>query len=250
MATHVKKQTPQGGSPKKGAKRTILGLAGLASVAWLFLWLAGFFSTPKEVLEIRALVDAEVARLDKVARNEAPFSEERSQFGEVFGRMRDMPESVRDEIRREVGRLFRARERAELASYFAIPPNERQAELDRRIKAEQARRKAWEQERASRAAGVDGNGGSGQSRQPGQGRQAGQRGPQGGPNAGGNGGGPPGGGPPSQHGGWTDEQMLARRKERLDQSSPEERARSAEYRRAMAVRRAQLGISPGRRPGA
>ena len=238
MATHVKKQVRQGGPSKKGAKRTILGLAGLACVAWVVLWLAGFFSMPKEVLEIRALVDAEVARLDKVVRNEAPFSQGRSEFGEVFDLMRGMPEGVREQARNEISRLFRARERAELASYFALPPNERQAELDRRIKAEQERRKAREQERASRAAGA--NVGPPQGRQPGQGR------PQSGPNAGGN----SGGGPAGQRGSRTDEQVLARRKERLDQSSPEERARSAEYRRAMAVRRAQLGISPGRGRGA
>jgi hypothetical protein len=244
MANYAKNQGSQSGSSKKSAKRIILALTGVAGVGGVILWLAGFFSTPKEVLEIRAIVDAEVARLDKVARNEVPFSEEWSQVGEVFGRMRDMPESVRDDARREVSRLFRARERAELASYFALPPNERTTELDRRIKADQARREAGERERASRAAAAGGNGGLG------QGRQAGQGGPRGGPNGGGNGGGPPGGGPPGQRNGWTDEQILARRKGRLDQSSPEERARSAEYRRAMAVRRAQLGISPGRGRGA
>lgn len=246
MAVSARRQKASSGPEKKGVHRTIAGLTGLAVLVCLVLWITGVFSTPKEVLEIRALVDAEVAKLERVARNEVPFADDRSQFGEVFGRMRDLPEGVRDQVREEVGRLFRARERAEFASYFALPPNKRQAELDRRIKAEMERRRAWEQERASRAANPGANGAVGQGRAQGQALQ-----PVGGqPQVGGNGGGRPVAGPSGRRSPRTDEQILARRKERLDQSSPEERARSAEYRRAMAVRRAQLGISPERGRGA
>ena len=231
---HERAGNPKGG----GGTRTVAGLTAAAASVWLFLWLGGFFSTPREVLEIRALVDAEVAKLDQMARNEVPYSGEWSSTGEIFGRMRDMPEGVREQARDEMGRLFRARERAELASYFAMPPEKRQAELYRRIKAEQARAKAREQERASRAANAATNGGPRPGRPPGAapsmtgGRQNG------------------GGGPPGQRGPRTDEQIQTRRKARLDRSSPEERARSAEYRRAMTVRREQLGISPGRTRGA
>ena len=219
---------------------TIVWLTGIAGLVWLVLWLGGFLSTPKEVLEIRALVDAEIAQLDEVARNGAPYSNDWPSTGEVLGRMRDIPEGARDQLREEMGRLVRARERAEIASYFALPPAKRQAELDRRIKSEQERAKARERERASRAASA----GQNQGRPQAEGRMPG------GPNGGGAAGGPPGGGPPRPRGFRTDEQLLARRKERLDQSSPEERARSAEYRRAMAVRRQQLGIIPGRGRGA
>ena len=41
------------------------------------------------------------------------------------------------------------------------------------------------------------------------------------------------------------EQIAEWRKRRLDGSSPEARAQSAEYRRAMRVRREQLGIEEG-----
>ncbi len=138
--------------PGTGVWRAVFGLTAVAVLAWLFLWLGGFLSAPREVLGIRALVDAD---------------------------------------------------------------------------------------------GREANGGQAQNRQPAQGR------PQGGQNGGGGDrGGPAGGGPPGQRVTRTDEQILVRRKDRLDQSSPEERARSAEYRRAMTVRRDQLGISPGRGRGA
>jgi hypothetical protein len=240
MATLNTRRSTKNVPQKSGYRRAVFSLTGFAALAWLALWLGGFFSTPKEVLEMRALVDAEVVKLDQMARNEVPYSNDWSSMGEVFGRMRDMPDGVRDQVREEVGRLFRARERAELGSYFALPPEKRQAELDRRIKAEQARAKAREQERASRVANAATDGGQRQGRQPGQGEPPAPAGGQR----------PGGGGPPGQRGARSDEQIQAWRKARLDRSSPEERARSAEYRRAMTVRREQLGISPGRGRGA
>jgi hypothetical protein len=201
MASPNTRRPTTQGPEKSGYRRVVFSLTGLAALAWLALWLGRFFSTPKEVLEMRAWVDAEVVKLDQMARNEVPFSSDRSSMGEVFGRMRDMPEGVRDQVREEVGRLFRARERAANAAT---------------------------------------NGGQRQGRQPGQG---GPPAPAGGQR-------PGKGGPPGQRGSRTDEQIQAWRKARLDRSSPEERARSAEYRRAMTVRREQLGISPGRGRGA
>jgi hypothetical protein len=250
MARLVVRRERSGTAKGQGVRRTVIILASAASILWFGLWMGGFLSTPREVLEIRAMVDAEVERLNRVARNEAPYSEERPQFvGEMFGRMRDMPESARSQVREDMGRLFRARERAELASYFSLSPNQRQAELDRRIKAEEQRRKAWEQERASRAATAGPGFGPGQGGQASQGRPqgAGQGPGNGGPSNNERGGGR--GGPSGQRGGPSEEAIQSWRKERLDRSSPEERARSAEYRRAMAVRRQQLGISSGRGRG-
>lgn len=141
-------------------KKTAIGLVILAILAFLILWLMGFFSSPKEVLEIRAMVDQQINEFQRVARNEVPMSYDTSSFGPMFEKMREMPEGTREQVRSEMDRLFRARERAELQSYFSMPANERQAELDRRIKAEEARRKAWQEQRANRG----GQGGNGQPR--------------------------------------------------------------------------------------
>ena len=218
-------------------KKTAIGLVILAILAFLVLWLMGFFSAPKEVLEIRAMVDQQINEFQRVARNEVPLSYGTSSFGPIFDKMREMPEGTREQVRSQMERLFAARERAEMQSYFAMPANERQAELDRRIKAEEARRKAWQEQRANRG----GPGGNGQPR----GNATAGGPPGGGPPGGGGqrGGGGPGGGRGSEDG------RNARAKQRIDASSPQDRAQSTEYRRAMDARRQQLGLSPGRGRG-
>jgi hypothetical protein len=228
-------------------QKVAIGLTVAAILALLILWLMGFFSsTPKEVLEIRAMVDQQIGELRRVARNEAPMSYEGSSFGPMFEKMRDMPERSREQVRAEMDRLFRARERAELQSYFALPADERRAELDRRIKADEARRKAWQEQRASRA-GQGGNGGNGQGR-------GGQQMAGGAPQRGG--GGPPSGGGGGQRGGGgqgggrgSEDGRNARAKQRIDSSTAEQRAQSAEYRRVMDERRQQMGLPSGRGRG-
>ena len=241
------------------ATRVGIGVAVLAVVALIVLWLLGFFSTSKELLEIRSMVDTQIAELERVARNEAPLSYDGSGFGAMFEKIRDMPPKSREQIRGEMDRLFRARERAELQSYFALPADQRLAELDRRIKAEEARRKAWQEQRANRG-GPGGNGGGRGNATAGgpPGGGGGQRGGPGGggPGGGGPGGGGPGGGGPVRGGGpggggpgggrGSEDGRNARAKQRIDSSTAEQRAQSTEYRRVMEERRQQLGLASGR----
>jgi len=232
----------------------------LAVLCLIGLWLSGFFSTPPEVLEIRALVDKEIVELQKVARNEAPLTFDNPSFRQHWDRMRDMPRETRDQARHEMERLFQAREQAELRSYFSLPPQERQKELDRRIKAEDARRQS-RQSRGPQVAGTSaagGRGGPGGSPAGAGPRTGGQGGggPAGGgqagggqgrgPTAGGGGGGAPGGGQPSERRRGSEDDRNLRSKQRIDSTTPVERAQTAEYRRAMEARRAELGASPGR----
>lgn len=214
----------QGGQSSGGLlRRTVIGLLVAALLGLLLAWFLGFFSVPREVLEIRGIVDGEIAELRKVARNEVPLSYDSPGVGAVFDRVRDLPPDLRRQAGREVGRLFAAREQAEMESYFNLPPERRQAELDRRIKAEEDRRKAREAERAER-----------ERQRPAA--SAGQ------PPAGGPGG---AGGPPNGRGrgrSTTEDERNARSKSRIDRSSPDERARRTEYRRAIDERRTQLGL--------
>ena len=201
-------------------RRIAIGLLVAALLALLLMWLLGWFSVPREVLEIRGLVDGQIAELRKVARNEVPLADASMGFSTVLDRVRVLPPDLRRQAGREIGRMFEAREQAEMESYFNLPPERRQAELDRRIKAEEQRRQAREAERAKRES---------QRPAPAAGSQ-----PAGGPGGERSGGG--------RGRSTTEEERNARSKRRIDRSSPQERAQRTEYRRALDERRTQLGL--------
>lgn len=201
-------------------------LAALAVAALVLgmLWLMGFFSTPTAVRELRDLVDRQVEELGRAGRNEVAFAAAESGMESVMERMRDVPRDYREQTRADIGRLFEARERAEIDSYFALPPDDRKAEMDRRIKADEERRKAREADRAQRAATAA--------------KQTTRA--------------PAAGGPPQGSGGrsrrdGSEEGRNARMKAGIDRTTPEQRARRTEYRRVMEERRTQLGLGPTRR---
>lgn len=207
-------------------RRVVVGLLLVALLAFLGLWLGGGFSrVPPEVREIRQMVDGQIEQLRQAGRNELPLEATASGFDAVRDRLRDLPPALRQQAGREVGRLFAARERAELDAFFNLPPERRPAELDRRIRAEEERRKAREAERARREpqpqAVVQGGGGAAA----------------------------PAGSPAGQPRGrsTSEQERNARSKMRIDASSPQERARRTEYRRAMDDRRRQLGLPTGGR---
>jgi hypothetical protein len=137
-----------------------------------------------------------------------------------------LPASLRPQVERSGGSMFRTAMRQRIDAYFALPPAKRQAELDRQIKQEEMMRNAFET--ASKVAGFFGGG------PPGGGDRGGQ--------AGGQSGGPPGGGPPT---GGSQEGVNKWRKQIIDSTTPEQRARYVEYRRAMDQRRKELGMPSG-----
>jgi hypothetical protein len=235
---HASKGGPSGGQ----VVRTVaIGIVVLGLLALVVMWLLGFFSPPPEVRAVQALVDEQIQQLQRVARNEAPFEE--GSFGPMFETMRQVPREYREQAGREMGRFFEAREKAEVNSYFSMPPEQRMAEMDRRLKAEDQRRQAWEAQRAQRQAqGGDRGGPRGGGTQDAGGR--GRGGPPGavagGP--GGRGGPPGGGGPGGPRGRGTEESRNMRSKRRIDSSSAESRARSLEYRRLKEQRRVELGL--------
>lgn len=215
-------------------RRTLVIVGLLALIAPVILWAGGFFSVPAAVAEVRRLVDEQVEEYARVARGEVPFASAPSSAA-VFERFRELPREQREQAGRELGRLWQAHEHAELRSYFLLPPQARQAELDRRIKAEEERRRQWDEARARReqerargdqqATTAGGRDGDGRSAGPAPAvRTTG------------------GGGPPRVA---SDEARLQGMKRRLDRTTPEERALRAEYRRAMEARREQLGLPIG-----
>ncbi len=229
----------QGTPARRWLKRALLCLLLLALLLVPGLWLGGYFSPHPQVLAMRTLVDEQIAELRKVERGEATLSYDSPGFGQAMEQMREMPRELRADVSRDMGRLFEARERAEINSYFAMSPAARQAELDRRIKAEDARRKAREAERAKRGDQPSGQARGGDGGRPPQ-FAGGPNGGQGGPGGRGTAGGPSG------RRGGTEESRNNSRKRAIDSSTPEERARRTEYRRAMDERRAKMGLEPRR----
>ena len=209
------------------AMKWLAGVALLALLAFLVAWLGGWirFTTDPRVAEIQKL--QEEAR-QKFAVNGGPqtlaeATEAVTAMATIRQKVEALPANLRPQVERSGGSMFRSAMRQRIDAYFSLPPAKRQAELDRQIKQEDMMRKAFET--ASSVAGFFGGG-------P----------PGGGPPGGGQGGGPPGGGP-SQ--GPSQDRSNKWRKEIIDSTTPEQRARYVEYRRAMDQRRKELGIPSG-----
>jgi hypothetical protein len=224
------------------AKRGAITATLLGFLTLITGWALGWFSTPAQVLEVRAAINEQIAELDKVSKGQAPYGGGPN-MGKVSASMRNLPEEMRRQVRSDFGRLMEAGENAQVNSFFLMSPAQREAELDRRIKAEQEGRKAFLEAQKKRAAerskggGRGGNaGGQGEGR-PGTGQTAATN--QGG--GGGGGGRGQGGRGGSVRGGSSEEDRNNRRKSFLDNTDPGQRSRRTEYRRQLDERRKQLG---------
>jgi hypothetical protein len=208
----------------------IAAIAILALLGFLVAWLGGWirFTTDPRVAEIQQL--QEDARQKFVVtggpQTLAEATEAVTAMATIRQKTEALPASLRPQVERSGGSMFRTAMRQRIDAYFALPPAKRQAELDRQIKQEEMMRNAFET--ASKVAGFFGGG------PPGGGDRGGQ--------AGGQSGGPPGGGPPT---GGSQEGVNKWRKQIIDSTTPEQRARYVEYRRAMDQRRKELGMPSG-----
>ena len=206
----------------------VIGL--IALVAFLIAWLGGWirFTTDPRVVEIRKLQDE--ARQKFVVTGGpstiAEATEAVTMMATIRQKVEALPANLRPQAERSGSSVFRSAMRQRIDAFFALPPEKRQAELDRQIKQEEMLRKAFET--AGKVAGFFGGG------PPGGGQGSGQ----GGQGSGQGGGGPPGG-PPQ---GASQDASNKWRKGIIDSTTPEQRARYVEYRRAMDQRRKELGM--------
>ncbi len=152
---------------------------------------------------------------------------------EMFG-----AEGVSQEDRQKIfGAISRARQKQQaedIRKFFALSPEDRAAELDRRIAEEDARRASFRDNggRPPRPDSAD------NSTRAGGG--TGGPGAPGGFGRGGGAGGPPDAKGGGRRGGPTADQFQRGMERRLDGTTPEDRAYTAEYRRLMQQRRQQL----------
>jgi uncharacterized membrane protein YgcG len=210
----------------------VIGL--IALVAFLIAWLGGWirFTTDPRITEIQKLQD-EARQKFVVTGGPTTLAEATdavTMMATIRQKMEALPPHLRPQAERSGSSVFRSAMRQRIDAFFALPPEKRQAELDRQIKQEEMMRKAFET--AGKVAGFFGGGPPG----------GGQGGAQGGQGSGQGGGGPPGGGPPR---GASQENVNKWRKGIIDSTTPEQRARYVEYRRAMDQRRKELGMPAG-----
>ncbi len=199
-------------------------VAALAIVALLATWLAGWisFGTDPRVQEILALQEQ---ASQKFAANGGPSNlvEATAAFTsmmEIRQKTEALPEHLRPQVERAAGDAFRSMFQARIDRYFSLPPEQREAELDRQIDQQEMFRKAMEAGRT-----VAGALGGGQN------------------TGGGSGSNQPSGAPGSSRS--EDERNQWRKTRILDRTNPQERARFTEYIRALDARREQRGLTSG-----
>jgi hypothetical protein len=212
----------------------LAGIAVLAVlVAWFFGWIS--FGTDPRVAEIQKMQEEARTQFAEGGgpRTVAEATAAVTAMNTIRAKVDALPPHLRPQVERQGSSVFRSAMRARIDSYFTAPPEKRKAELDRQIDQEEMMRKAFEAGRA--VAGMFGGGQSG-SQPAGQGGAGPGGGAQGGQQAGG---GRPSGGPPQ---GGSEEDRNRWRKSMIDSTTPEQRSRYVEYRRAMDERREQRGL--------
>jgi hypothetical protein len=255
-------------SGMRKAGRWALILLALALLAFLVAWLLGYvrLTTDPRVAEIQKL-QAESQKQFMANGGPQTLDEAKAAVAamdQISEKIEALPKNMRQEVGRRGGNVFRTTMQTRINAYFSLPADQRQKELDRQIKQDDLFRQAWESSRPAGGGqggpprGMAGNGGPGGGG-PGAGTGgggtggavAGGGGPGGGVAGGGSGGpgGGPGGGGGSRSGrpprGSSEEDRNRWRKNIIDSTTPEQRARYVEYRRAMEARRDQLGLPPG-----
>ena len=212
-------------------------IAGLVLLALIAAWFLGWISfvTDPRVTEIQQLQQEAQKQFGEGGgpKTIAEATAAVTAMNTIRTKVEALPSHLRPQVEREGGSMFRSAFRARIDSYFAAAPEKRQAELDRQIDQEEMMRKAFDAGRA--IAGVFGGG---------QGSQAAGGTAQGGTAPGGT----TGGGPPAPTGSRSSSSEESRnkwRKSMIDRTTPEQRSRYVEYRRAMDERREQRGLPGG-----
>ncbi len=193
--------------------RTLLAVVALLLIAWLGGWIR--FTTDPRLAEVLAL-HREVDRF--VAADGGPKTEaEASVIAAAWGKIRDKTEALPPRLRGQAAAAgwatAEAGRRRAMDRFFATPPAERKAELDRQIKSERLIGGALAAAAAARS-------GATAAAAPSAGQAGGQAG---------------GGSAPPQS--PSEDSRNAGRKGVIDNTTSSQRARFFEYQRALNERR-------------
>ena len=199
---------------------TGIGLGLVALVGW-WMWPADLSNDPR-VAEIRQL--QEEARQRFQSGGPSTMAEARdfvSNMSQIRERVDRLPPQLQRAAASAGRNVFFASMRQRIDDYYQAPPSQRRKLLDQHIKQSDLMRKAFEEARQARDAKTSASANAPQN------NGGGRRGP------------PRANQSQDERNGWFKSRIL-------DQTSPEQRARYVEYRRAETERREELGLPPGR----
>lgn len=204
-------------------RRTVVGLvvAGVLLASWAVWWFGRSGEDPR-IVEIQALQRELAARYPpgEPIRSAAEAAARVAAMGEVMAKVQQLPPELRPRAMRVGQGTFRKMMEGKVSTYFSLPVEQRQDFLDQEIRQMEFMRKAFEA--GQTVASFFGRGGNRSAGEK-SGADAGPRPPFG----------PPGG---------SEEDRNRFRKEILDSTTPEQRARFVEYLGAIDRRRGQLGL--------
>ena len=207
-------------SPSSGSGRWLSATIVVAAIGLLAAWWLGLLGTATDprIAEIYKMRDDMAAnyRAEGGPSNLAEATAMMASMAAIRQKIDALPEHLRAQAERGDGSMFRASMKGRIDAYFNAPPDKRDAVLDRQIDQEEWIRKAYEATQAVTAA-VGGGAASGGNAGP----------PQAGPRRISN-----------------EDDRNRFRKGIIDRTSPAERARYVEYRRATAERREKRGLPP------
>lgn len=233
------KKRPTKSTSPSGRWKWVAVAAGLLVMCGSTVWGAKYLMAARQMSAVRT---ASAELFSEETRN-LPEAERRAKFESLREQYEALPEAMQQQLREEREQRWEARETQQLTEFFALPPAERKAAIDKEIDREEERRKEWEKRRVERdreRAARGESGGDRGGRNSGGGGGASSAGSGGSSNApsaerGRGGGGRSGYRDPERRNEW--------RKKRLDNSTPEGRAMRAEYYRLKAQRRAERGLA-------
>lgn len=205
----------------------LIAVAALAVVMILVAWRAGWIApgTDPRVQEILVLQEQARARYatNGGPTNLADATAAFTSFAEIRQKTEQLPPHLRPQVEQAAGDAFRTVFWARVDRYFGLPPEQRQAELDRQIDQQEMMRKAFEAGRAVMGA-LGGGQASGGSNATSGNQSANQT-----------------AGRPSW-GSRSEDERNRFRKSIVDRTTPQERARFTEYTRAIDARRETRGL--------
>jgi hypothetical protein len=234
--TTIAAGTGDGGFTWRRVAAAVAVAAVLVGLAALVAWRAGWFRRPEDprLVELKKFQDELVAKYPPGSppKNAIEAAERVAAMGQFMMKVQGLPQELRPRAIESGTKVLVDAFKAKMDDYFALPRERRQKFLDDEIAQQEMMRKAFTAGQSlMKLAGMARPGGQG-----GQAAGAAPGGPPGGPPIG------PPGGPP---GGGTIEDRNRWRKNMIDRTSPEDRARYTEYRRAMEERRESRGLPSG-----